>query len=186
MKTDYIKIADKVKSELKDVLTPKRLKHTLNVAEESVCLAEKYGADKDKARFIALAHDRFRDSDDKRLSGNIAHGRAAAEYYEKKYGITDNDVLNSIRYHTTGRKGMGLQEKIIFLADAIEKGRDYPGVNDVRSESKKGLNYGVRASLINTINYLKSTDQEIDSKTTDALKYIDEQIDMETVKGKEE
>ncbi len=57
---------------------------------------------------------------------NLAHGKIAAKVLTDVYGMQDEDLLNAVRYHTTGRKGMSRLEKILYLADAIEPGRDYP------------------------------------------------------------
>lgn len=173
-KTNYGIIIKELRTELKSNLEPRRLQHTQNVVDESIRLAKENDANVEKAELIALAHDRFRDTQEE---GNaLNHGRLAAEYVRHKFGIDDEDILNSIIYHTTGRYGMSLQEKIIFLADAIEKNRDYEGVEHIREDAKNGINYGVRASLINTINHLKEVGRDIDKSTTEALKFIENEI----------
>lgn len=172
---DYHDINEEIIEELKANISPRRLAHTLNVVEESKRLAEENGADVEKAEFIAIVHDRFRDTS--KADNALTHGKIAANYVKEKYGIDDDEVLNSIRYHTTGRKGMSLQERIIFLADAIEKDREYDGVDYIREESKKGINYGVKASLENTINHLKDIGRTIDIDTIEALEFINCEID---------
>lgn len=185
---DLVGIIRDFSREINDSLDEKRLRHTENVMEKSVEMAEKYGADRDKAKLAALAHDRFRDIDDGELAklidkyhigeeykGNnaLAHGPVAAGYLRDRYGIEDEDILNAVKYHTTGRRNMSLLEKIIFLADAIEKGRDYPGVDDIRKKASKGLEYGTRECLLNTVEYLEEKEKNIDKNTVDALEYYE-------------
>lgn len=191
---DIKAITKLIEKEIKERLSEKRYRHSRNVAEESIKLTEKYGGDKDKAILTGLAHDIFRDLDDddlnrlivkydigdKYLNNNaLAHGPLAAEYLEDKYDIVDEDILDSVRYHTTGRKYMGLLERIVFLADSIEKDRVFPGVENIRRESKRGLNYGVMESLRVTVNYLRKKGAHIDQNTMDAVKYIDGYIEFE-------
>lgn len=190
--TDHDYIKDSLEIENMLSLSEERMKHTENVVKKSMEMADEYGGDKDKLIIAALAHDRFRDVDDQVLevltdryhitdeknktNNALAHGPIAAEYMKDKYGIDDKEVLDSIRYHTTGRKGMELNEKILFLADAIEKDREYPGVDKIRTEAEKGLNQGIRMSLMNTIEHLKDKNKPIDSDTIEALNDINDQI----------
>ena len=186
MKNTYMK-TDCIKNDLKASLSKNRYRHTENVIVESARLARIYGADVEKAKFIALIHDRFRDVDDETLNelitgygmdpvynnnNALAHGPLAAAYYKDKFDIIDDEILNSVRYHTTGRQGMGLQEKIIFLADAIEKDRCYDGVERIRSEAAKDIDRGVEASLENTVDHLNKQNRYIDNNTLKALEYI--------------
>ena len=67
------------------------------------------------------------------------HGKIAAEVMKRDWGIKDEDVINAVKNHTTGRQGMSLLEKIIFVADAIEPSRDYPGVDKLRELAFKDL-----------------------------------------------
>ena len=73
----------------------------------------------------------------------IWHGYAAASFLKEKVGETDEEILNAVRYHTTGRAGMSLLEKIIFTADLTEEGRDYPDVNTVRTLADVALDQAV-------------------------------------------
>ena len=65
--------------------------------------------------------------------------------------IDDADVINAIRYHTTGRANMSLLEKVIYIADAVEPNRSYPGVNDLRRVVKEDLDKAILLSLSRTI-----------------------------------
>jgi predicted HD superfamily hydrolase involved in NAD metabolism len=148
----------------------KRWKHTLGVMESSVKLAERCGADPARAETAAILHDvakywpveRMRDiivqnglsqellNHDKQLW----HAEVGAFVAEQDYGITDSEVLDAIRYHTSGREGMGLLEKVVCLADYIEPGRDFPGVDQIRKLAKVSLEDGLVAGFDSTISLL--------------------------------
>ena len=70
-------------------------------------------------------------------------------------GITDPDLLNAVRYHTTGRAGMSLLEKVLYLADAIEPGRNYPGVEEIRKRAETSLDDACLLSMERSIRYIE-------------------------------
>jgi predicted HD superfamily hydrolase involved in NAD metabolism len=157
-----------------------RKRHTLAVCETAKSLARYYGADENKTQTAALFHDMFRDIPEKMLNtyvkhlnidnkyynnANLAHGKIAAVILQRDYEITDEDVLNAVRFHTTGRAEMSLLEKIIFLADAIEPGRDYPGVEKLRELAYKDLDEACLLSMRNTIEYIKGRGFHLDEDT---------------------
>jgi HD superfamily phosphohydrolase YqeK len=90
-----------------------------------------YGEDPEKIRLAALFHDYCKDSS--KENNALAHAGEAADILKNEYGVTDEDVLNAVRYHTTGRKDMSRLELIIFLADTLETGRTYAGADRLRS-----------------------------------------------------
>ncbi|KWX80536.1 bis(5'-nucleosyl)-tetraphosphatase (symmetrical) YqeK [Paenibacillus jilunlii] len=148
----------------------KRWKHTLGVMETSVKLAERYGGDPVRAETAAILHDVAKYWPVERMKEIIETNGLSAELlnYDKQlwhaevgafvagdeYGITDPEVLDAIRYHTSGRENMGLLEKIVCLADYIEPGRDFPGVDDIRKLSKSSLEEGLLAGFDSTISLL--------------------------------
>lgn len=154
-----------IKKLLKENLPSKRYDHSLNVAKRAVELAEKYGADSEKAYFAGLVHDCTKgfsherqkeiieekgivlDEDDLK-SPRIWHATAGACYIENKMGVTDSDIINAVRYHTTGRMGMSILEKVIYMADLTSKERDYPDAKYTRKLTDysldEGLAYGIR------------------------------------------
>lgn len=130
-------------------LTPPRLEHTLRVADSALELAGRYGADKNKARTAALLHDIMKDTPRGEqlylieksgiiltcadlASPKIWHSIAGAAYLRGELGIADGDIYNAVYYHTTGRAGMSLLEKVIYIADYISADRTYSGVEDMR------------------------------------------------------
>ena len=174
-------------------LTQKRLRHTYSVASEAVKLAERYGCDTKKAELAAFCHDMFRskpagDLDmyvkelglpQKLLENvNLSHGKVAAEMMKRRYHIDDKDMINAVALHTTGRKGMSVLEKIIFLADAIEPGRNYPGVEEMRKTAYTDLDKACIMSLERTVQYVRDRGEYLDPDTEDALNDLKEKQNL--------
>ncbi|AHV96435.1 bis(5'-nucleosyl)-tetraphosphatase (symmetrical) YqeK [Paenibacillus sabinae] len=148
----------------------KRWKHTLGVMETAVKLARKYGGDPERAEKAAILHDvakywpveRQREIiTQNHLSPELLtydkqlwHAEVGAFVAQTEYGIEDREVLDAIRYHTSGREGMTLIDKIVCLADYIEPGRDFPGVDRIRKLSKSSLEEGLIAGFDSTISLL--------------------------------
>ena len=165
---DYISRTEK--QNIWDQLTEKRRIHTEGVLECALAMAERFGADADKAEVAVICHDVYRGRDDETLNAlidefgiedryknnaNLSHSKLAAAMMERDLGIEDKEILDAVSFHTTGRKGMTTLEKIVFLADAIEKGRDYPGVDDIRKQAETDLDAACLMSLEGTIGFLK-------------------------------
>lgn len=181
-----------MKSIINDIeknLTPRRLEHTYGVCEKAVALAKEYGVDNEKAYIAALFHDMFKDISQEKLEEmvdlygldqryksnlNLAHSKLAAAVMKKDYGINDSELLDSVSYHTTGRAGMTLLEKIIYIADAVEPGRNYPGVENIRKLlEKEDLDEACYVSLKGTIRDLKSRNLFIDDDSIKAKDYFE-------------
>jgi predicted HD superfamily hydrolase involved in NAD metabolism len=162
---------------VKKQLTEHRYQHTVGVMETAIELAERYGADKKKAELAAIFHDyaKFRPKEEMKqiiLEQNMPkdlllyntelwHAPVGAYLVEKEVGIKDDEILDAIRYHTSGRANMTLLEKVIYLADYIEPGRIFPGVEEVRELAKQDLNIALVKALQNTIQFLMKKNQAI-------------------------
>lgn len=181
MNTDYIE------KYITDNFSDKRRKHTYGVRDTSMKLALKYGADPEKARVCSLYHDMFRRASDERIEEcikndgldpkyrgdpDLAHSKIAALYMKNEMGIDDLDMLNAVSYHTTGRAGMSVLEKVIFLADAIEPNRDYPSVGMLRDLAEKDLDEACLALLERTEGYLRMKGREMDPDSIEAREYF--------------
>ncbi|TFJ94053.1 bis(5'-nucleosyl)-tetraphosphatase (symmetrical) YqeK [Lentibacillus salicampi] len=162
------------KDEAIDVVRPhlkqERFDHTLRVADTAVALAEKYKESADQMELAAILHDyaKYFPLEDMRqiikesdlpqdlllYHHELWHGPVASVIIASEHGITDVNVKNAIRYHTTGRAGMNQFETILFIADYIEPGRSFPGVKDVRETAKTDLNSAAQMALSNTIQFL--------------------------------
>jgi predicted HD superfamily hydrolase involved in NAD metabolism len=155
----------------------KRWVHVQGVMSSSVKLAQQYGADNEKAELAALLHDycKYWPVDrqaqvlvEYNMAGDLLdndkqlwHGPAAACYVRKEFGIEDEEVLDAIRYHTSGREGMTLMDKIVCLADYIEPGRDFPEVDKIRKKAENSLEKALIAGFDSTILFLISKKQRI-------------------------
>ncbi|WP_279401525.1 bis(5'-nucleosyl)-tetraphosphatase (symmetrical) YqeK [Piscibacillus salipiscarius] len=84
------------------------------------------------------------------------HGPVGSKMANKLFLIQDQDILGAIRYHTTGHQLMSLVEKIVFLADYIEPGRNFPVVHLARELSEKDLDQACHYALENSIQFLIS------------------------------
>lgn len=183
-----MKNTDYIYKYIDENLKESRKKHTRGVAETAVELAKVYKADVDKAYFAAMCHDMAKNMnvdemndyvnkhsmDRKYLNNpNIAHGKIACMMLREDFDVEDEDILNAVSYHTTGRAGMSLLEKIIYLADAIEPGRDYPGVSELRKASREDLDKACLLSFKRTIDYLTEKGSDIDGDTLAAKEYLE-------------
>ncbi|MBQ2880833.1 MAG: nicotinate (nicotinamide) nucleotide adenylyltransferase [Clostridia bacterium] len=140
---------------LKNRLNPKRFAHVLGVAQTAVKYAKLYGADVEKAEIAGLLHDCTKDftydiqlklletygvdarPEDKKEP--IIHSVTAPISAKHDFGIEDEEILNSLRYHTTGRAEMSLLDKIIYVADFTEPTRNYSDVDFYRQKAEKDI-----------------------------------------------
>ena len=160
---------------IEEHLKPSRLEHTLRVTKLAKEMAEKFGADVNKAEIAALLHDMAKYEHRPGVNMDFAHSKIGAEMSKEIFGIEDEDVLNAIAYHTTGRAGMSTLEKIIFLADAIEPGRNYPGVEEIRKTAETDLDGACILSLKRTIEHVR--DEKgwyLHPATVEAKEYLEE------------
>ena len=163
---------------IKERLSEKRFLHSLRVRDEAVKLARHYGCDEEKAEKAALLHDFCRnmsreESDayvkkyglNDKFLGNVslAHSKVAARLLREEYGILDEEILRAIENHTTGRPGMSLLEKIIYVADAIEPGRDYPGLDELREMAYNNIDTACLLALDRSIQYVLSKGERMDN-----------------------
>lgn len=178
-----------IKRSLSKQLDPKRYEHTIGVAYTAAALAMRYHADVEKAYLAGLLHDCAKciDTDEKmalckkykvKLSEFeienpfLIHAKLGSCLAEKKYEITDPDILSAIRYHTTGKADMSLLEKIVFSADYIEPGRKIiPGLEEIRETIFVDLDRAVCMILEGTMRHLKNKEQPIDQASIDAYEY---------------
>ena len=159
----YTDIRKLLRSKLDDY----RYIHSLGVADSARQLAEIYGADTEKAYFAGLVHDIMKNaSRDEQLDiiekGGITlttaeknnpklwHAIAGECYLRTHMGITDPEILGSVRYHTTGKAGMALLEKIIYVADYISAERIYPDVDVMRNLA---INHSLEEASLYSLQY---------------------------------
>lgn len=162
---------------VKEHLTEHRYQHTIGVMETAILLARQYEVDEKKAEIAAIFHDyaKFRPKEEMKqiivaekmapellqYNSELWHAPVGAFLVEKEVGIVDMEILNAIKYHTSGRVGMSMLEKIIYLADYIEPGRQFPGVEEVRELAKKDLQLALIRAVQNTISFLMKKNQPV-------------------------
>ncbi|MBR1867774.1 MAG: nicotinate (nicotinamide) nucleotide adenylyltransferase [Clostridia bacterium] len=181
----YIEENDLYKSDvyfefIKNNLKKSRIEHTVGVILEAVRLAKRLKADLGKTILAATLHDcakylRGEDFDgferDKNTPEPVVHQYLGAFVAEKVLGVTDEEVLDAIRYHTTGKPDMTLLGKIIFVADMIERGRTYPEVYELRSAVDEDFESGFVLCLKRSVEFIKIKGQKIDALSEKALCY---------------
>ena len=166
-------------------LGEKRLLHTLNVGYLSTHLAELYGADKDKALIAGALHDCAKELPieqqlemAKRYSGDlftekkIIHSSAGATFAKEELGIDDREILDAICYHTTGRGGITVLEKIVYLADKIEPARNYMDLAPIREAAEKDLDSAVRMTALAIKDKFVSQGRDIHPVTAQMMKEL--------------
>lgn len=151
---------DKIIDYLKQNLSEKRFAHTMGVAETAKSLAKVWGEDCSRAFVAGLVHDcakeipfdetvrllrenGYEPDEDELLAPGILHAPLGAIVAKDEFGIEDAEILDAVRFHTTGRPAMSTLEKIIYIADFTEPGRKYPEAEEVRKLAVKDLDKAV-------------------------------------------
>ncbi len=185
---EYVLLLQK---QLKDVLQEKRYLHTLGVAYMAASLAMCYGVSHRKALIAGLLHDCAKEYSDadllqkcmelelpiskhERKVPNLLHGTYGAYLAQYRYGVSDEDILNAIRYHTVGRPEMSKLEQTVFLADYLEPERRQPSeppLDELRQMAFQNPDKTILLITENVIRFFKNENREIDPATEDVLSY---------------
>lgn len=156
--------------QLQGMLDKKRYDHCLGVMDTAMRLADFYGADKEKAAVAGLLHDCARGLSEEELLALarkedmcitdveialpvLLHAPVGALLARRQFGIVDEEVLNSIVLHTLGNNTMNLLDKIVFVADKIEPGRRFPGVERLREKAFQNLDQSLLSCLDMSIDF---------------------------------
>lgn len=180
---------DKILNIVKQNTGKSRFEHTLRVADLATKLAIHYDVDVDKTWLAAILHDleknisleendmlvRMYGLDEKYIGNqNLSHSKLAAVVSRDKLGINDEDILNAIAFHTTGRANMSMLEKIIFVADTCEEGRTYKEAAMLREKAFDNID----DVCIFILEFLKESIEnkglDVDEDTIRALRYLKE------------
>lgn len=174
---------------LEEKLTLKRYYHSIGVQKTAVKLAKIYSGPIQKASIAGLVHDCAKDLSDKELlkyavkfgillddvlyhSSKLLHGAVGAELAKTEFGINDEEILNAIKFHTIGKENMSLLEKIIYIADYIEPGRNFKGVELLRKAALSNLDKAVLMAIDNTIRYVLSKEELLHPLTVQARNFL--------------
>lgn len=169
-------------------LKRRRIPHVLGTEQEAIRLAERYGADVEKARRAALLHDCTKKLE---MEGQLAlcrrygieldeleqkalkllHAKTGAAVARDVFGV-DDEIYSAIRWHTTGHANMTLLEKILYLADYIEPSRDFPGVDRLRSVCYEDLDRGLLTGLEMTIEEMREMGNPVHHATLEARDFL--------------
>ncbi len=178
-----------MKKRLQSDLKPSRYEHTLGVEYTSACLAMRYGCDVEKADLAGLLHDCAKHLPDRKKlrlckkkkiqispaeqnNPGLLHAKLGAVLAKEVYGIKDEEILSAIEWHTTGKPGMSLLDKIVFIADYIEPNRDQaPHLDKIRQMAFTDLDQCLLMILKQTLEYLESKGAEIDPMTLETYQY---------------
>ncbi|MTI66676.1 MAG: HD domain-containing protein [Firmicutes bacterium] len=170
---------------LKNAIGNKRYNHSLGVMKTAIKLAKKYNVDKKKAAIAGLLHDcaKYKDiqlllkrayefgiilDNTMKKSPSLIHGPLGAEVANKEYNVEDKEILDAIRFHTTGRENMTILEKIVYISDYIEPNRKFNGIENIRYIAYRDLEQALILSMNNTIKYIIDRDLLIHMNTIKA------------------
>lgn len=179
----------KIKKSMEKELDNKRYEHTLGVEYTAAALAMRYNESIENARLAGLLHDCAKCmSDEKRLNfcekhhisiteserknPSLLHAKVGSFLAMEEYHLTENDIINAILNHTTGRPGMSTLEKIVFVADYIEPNRKQaPNLDEIRKEAFIDLDNALVQILKDTLEYLDTKNDTIDPMTAKTYDY---------------
>lgn len=187
----------KLQHTLKKELDEDRYQHTLGVMYTSASMAMRYGADVTQALLAGLLHDCAKCipgdkkihlcekyglpvSDVEYENPGLLHARLGAYLAEKKYHIHDREIIHAISSHTTGRPGMSLLEKIVYIADYIEPGRrELPNMKEVRPLAFADIDQCLYRILEDSLVYLNSRNISVDPMTQKTYDYYKNELKKE-------
>lgn len=157
-----------MQQKIRGMLQEKRYAHTVGVMICAVELASYYNVDGAKARLAALLHDCGRAVD----RGALSHAQMSEKIARERFGINDEIVLQAIRVHTTLCEAPSELDKIIYVADMVEQGREYEGVASLRKIAKTDLNKAAIECLNETIRHVISKGKTVKEDSMLALDYM--------------
>ena len=178
---------DELYENVKNMLTEERFKHSERVVKRAIEFAKIYNVDIDTVKLVAISHDIAKElteeenqeyiskyniklDDIEKANKSLLHAKIGAYICKQKYGFTQ-DMVNSVRYHTTGRENMSILEKIIYLADATEEGRIEYKVSDYVDLIKEDIDKAMIEISKMVINKLLKNNKLIHLDTINCYNY---------------
>ena len=189
---------EQYEQEVKRHLTQGRFYHSQCVAAEAEKLARRYGADPEKARLCGILHDVMKDTPPQeqlkileksgiiltvaqRRNRKLWHALSGAAYLRDELGIADQEILGAVECHTSGKGGMSLLDKVLFVADYISADRDYPGVEELRVTAYRSLEEAMVEGIRFTVDELMGQNLPVAAESIEA--YNDAIITLQEQKG---
>ena len=189
---------EQCEQEVKRHLTQGRFYHSQCVAAEAEKLARRYGADPEKARLCGILHDVMKDTPPQeqlkileksgiiltvaqRRNRKLWHALSGAAYLRDALGIADQEILGAVECHTSGKGGMSLLDKVLFVADYISADRDYPGVEELRVTAYRSLEEAMVEGIRFTVDELMVQELPVAAESIEA--YNDAIITLQEQKG---
>ena len=180
---------EEIKLYIKENLIEERYAHSLGVAETAKKLASLNGISGEKAEIAGLAHDVAKNLSKARMTEmmeenniilspveeknpNLWHSIIAPIEAKEKLGIVDEEILDAIRWHTTGKEDMSILTKIIYISDMIEPSRNFDSIEDIRKFTLEDLDKGVYYGLTHSIEFLLIKNLLIDENSMRARNYF--------------
>lgn len=180
---------EEIREKLKNTLPEDRFYHSLGVADTVAFLASFYGEDFNKARLAGLVHDCAKGyktaenialcesnnipvSEAERKNPQLLHAKLGSFFAKEIYGICDEEILDAIACHTTGKINMNLFEKLLFIADYIEPGRNRAKRLDaIRKEALINVDNCIVMILKDTLDYLNELNYNVDNITVETYEF---------------
>lgn len=174
-----------------DNLKESRYRHSLGVEKMARHLAAIHGADEEKAAFAGRYHDIAKcfsvDKMNKYVkkyklskvyidNPALAHSKVGACILKHEFGVNDQDIIDAVSSHTTGRDGMTLLEEIVYVSDAIEETRHYDEIDNLRRQAETDLDGACLFIMDYTIDLIRTKGRFLDSDTLEAREFINNRI----------
>ena len=166
-----------IKKLLSRRLKKDRYEHTIGVMYTAAALAMNYREEIQAALTAGLLHDCGKYCSAEEQMPALVHAKLGVYLAEHEYGITDQSVLDAIRWHTTGRPDMTLLEKIIYIADYIEPNRKLiPGLPEVRKLAFQSIDDAICLCSKNTVEYLREAGKPVDPMSIETYNFYNVRV----------
>lgn len=183
---NYVELTEKITDFTKTSVKKSRFEHSERVAQMCARICRFYGLDADKGYLAGIGHDMCKDFPEEKLlelarkDGNpilpiekekpsLLHGRAAAVLMKESFLIDDDEILEAVAYHTSGKRGMCDLTKALFIADKIEPGRPQATPKYIEEKFKLSLNGMLYSVLEENYNYLSKKGYDVFPGTEELL-----------------
>lgn len=191
-------VVEQLRKSMKSILSDSRYRHSIGVEDVCYDLALIHGEDTCKASIAGILHDcaKYLEDDElvqecekkqieiseieRRIPNMLLHAKLGAIYAKEKYKVVDENIINAIKFHTTGRPAMSKLEKILYIADNIEPNRKLTATNIdyIRKIAYEDIDEALKIILKQTLEYLKDKNNLIDLRTKETYDYyVNQQAD---------